>query len=244
SLHVRGERDGDRLDVGQQGVDVGVGPGAVLFGQFLGGLGATAPDAREVQLRVFTQGRGVGQPGPGAGAEQSDAHAVASPRGITGITEDHWDPWGSLGERTPARRPRPRSRPSVPHAPDEGACGSGGPRRQSWVLMLTSHGTPKRSVHMPKTSPHICFSSGTDTEPPSDSFSQQPRSSLSSSPLRLTDMPPGGSYSTPGGLSAPISIRPEGLSSMPCMILSACGVSASPNSPNVLSRSSPPKTSR
>ncbi len=40
------------------------------------------------------------------------------------------------------------------------------------VLMLTIHGTPKRSVHMPNTSPHICLSRGTDTEPPSDNFSQ------------------------------------------------------------------------
>jgi superfamily I DNA/RNA helicase len=39
-------------------------------------------------------------------------------------------------------------------------------------LMLTIHGTPKRSVHIPNTSPHICLSSGTATVPPSDSFSQ------------------------------------------------------------------------
>lgn len=39
-------------------------------------------------------------------------------------------------------------------------------------LMLTIQGMPKRSVHMPNTSPHICRSSGTETEPSADSFSQ------------------------------------------------------------------------
>lgn len=35
------------------------------------------------------------------------------------------------------------------------------------AAMLTSQPMPNRSVHMPKTSPHICFSSGIDTVPPS-----------------------------------------------------------------------------
>lgn len=40
-------------------------------------------------------------------------------------------------------------------------------------LMLTSHVMPNRSVHIPNTSPHICFSIGTVTVPPEpDSFSQ------------------------------------------------------------------------
>lgn len=39
-------------------------------------------------------------------------------------------------------------------------------------LMLTIHVTPKRSSHMPNSSPHICFSIGTDTLPRSQSFSQ------------------------------------------------------------------------
>ena len=39
-------------------------------------------------------------------------------------------------------------------------------------LMLTNQVTPYWSTHIPKTSPHICFSSGTDTEPPLDSLSQ------------------------------------------------------------------------
>ena len=38
--------------------------------------------------------------------------------------------------------------------------------------MLTIQGMPNRSTHMPNSSPHICFSKGTDTVPPSDSFSQ------------------------------------------------------------------------
>jgi TfoX/Sxy family transcriptional regulator of competence genes len=38
--------------------------------------------------------------------------------------------------------------------------------------MFTSHGMPKRSVHMPNVSPHICFSSGMLTVPSADSASQ------------------------------------------------------------------------
>ncbi len=46
------------------------------------------------------------------------------------------------------------------------------PGQPSDVLMLTSQVMPKRSVHMPKTSPHICFSSGTETVPLPESASQ------------------------------------------------------------------------
>ena len=38
--------------------------------------------------------------------------------------------------------------------------------------MLTIQGMPNLSTHIPNSSPHICFSKGTDTVPPSDSFSQ------------------------------------------------------------------------
>jgi hypothetical protein len=38
--------------------------------------------------------------------------------------------------------------------------------------MLTIHVMPKRSSHMPSSSPQICVSNGTDTVPPSHSFSQ------------------------------------------------------------------------
>ena len=41
----------------------------------------------------------------------------------------------------------------------------------SW-LMLTIQVMPNRSTHIPNSSPHICFSSGTDTVPPSDSLLQ------------------------------------------------------------------------
>ena len=40
------------------------------------------------------------------------------------------------------------------------------------VPMLTIQGMPNRSVSMPNSSPHICFSSGIVTVPPSDSLSQ------------------------------------------------------------------------
>ena len=48
--------------------------------------------------------------------------------------------------------------------------------------------------------------------------------------------------SIPGGVSAAISVKPLGVTSCPCMILSAMGESGCPNSPKVLSVSSPPKT--
>ena len=37
----------------------------------------------------------------------------------------------------------------------------------------------------------------------------------------------------PGGVSAPISVKPVGVTSIACMIRSAMGVSAWPNSPKV-----------
>ncbi len=44
---------------------------------------------------------------------------------------------------------------------------------QPWGwAMLTIQATPNWSSHMPNSSPHICFSSGTETLPPADSFSQ------------------------------------------------------------------------
>jgi hypothetical protein len=39
-------------------------------------------------------------------------------------------------------------------------------------VMLTIQEIPNRSTHMPKTSPHICFSNGIVTEPVAESFSQ------------------------------------------------------------------------
>ncbi len=52
-----------------------------------------------------------------------------------------------------------------------------------------------------------------------------------------------GLRSIPGGVSAPMIVKPWSVSSMPCMILSAIGESAWPNSPKVFSASVPPKTS-
>ena len=49
---------------------------------------------------------------------------------------------------------------------------AGGGAQPSERVMSTIQGMPKRSVHIPNTSPHICLSSGTDTEPPADSLSQ------------------------------------------------------------------------
>src|SRR5215210_6444977 len=110
--------------------------------------------------------------------------------------------------------------------------------------MLTIHGIPNRSTHMPNSSPHICFSSGNETVPPSESLSQYPRSSASSSPLRLTAMLVPGVGSAWGGGSDAINVNPRSVSSWACMILSAIEGSSAPESPNVFSVSVPPKTSR
>ena len=97
--------------------------------------------------------------------------------------------------------------------------------------MLTIQPMPNRSTHMPNSSPHICFSSGTAT-------------------CRLGQLGPvaaqlvgvvaaeadgdvvAGVVVHPGGVSAPINVKPLSVSSIPCMILSAFGVPR-PYSPNV-----------
>jgi hypothetical protein len=71
---------------------------------------------------------------------------------------------GQVAARGPWPGPLPRSRAEPPRrADDVGYCG--------WP-MLTIHGMPNRSTHMPNSSPHICFSSGTETVPPSESLCQ------------------------------------------------------------------------
>jgi len=48
-------------------------------------------------------------------------------------------------------------------------------RKPDWDydwLTLTIHGMPNRSVHMPNSSPHACFSKGMVTVPSADSLSQ------------------------------------------------------------------------
>jgi len=50
-----------------------------------------------------------------------------------------------------------------------GPSGDLGPYACCW-LMLTSHGTPNLSVHMPNSSPQGCFSIAIVTVPPSDSL--------------------------------------------------------------------------
>ncbi len=51
-----------------------------------------------------------------------------------------------------------------------------------------------------------------------------------------------GLYSIPAGVSAPITVKPAGVSSWECMILSASGESGWPYSPKVFRASSPPST--
>ena len=78
---------------------------------------------------------------------------------------------GLVGRRARAHR---RLGPSLPGWPGGGAAGRvtvPGPQPWAWV-MLTIQGMPNLSVHMPNSSPHICFSRGMVTVPPSDSFSQ------------------------------------------------------------------------
>ena len=51
------------------------------------------------------------------------------------------------------------------------AAGESGAQPWGWA-MLTIHEIPNRSSQAPNSSPHICRSSGTDTLPPAESFSQ------------------------------------------------------------------------
>ena len=90
--------------------------------------------------------------------------------------------------------------------------------------MLTIQAMPNRSVHMPNSSPHICFSSGTVTVPPSDELvpvAAQLVAVVAAEADR--DVVARAVTSMPGGVSAPISVKPLGVSSWPCMILSAIG---------------------
>src|SRR5680860_186883 len=64
-----------------------------------------------------------------------------------------------------------------------------------------------------------------------------------SSPLRLTVMLLPALYSSPGGLSAHMRVKPPSVSSKPCITWSACVWPCSPNSPNVRGSNVPPKTS-
>ncbi len=73
-LHGRRQRHGDRVHLGEQRVDVVVGPNAVPAGEFLRRVRAAAPHPDEVHFRVPVEGRCMGQLRPRASAEQSDAH--------------------------------------------------------------------------------------------------------------------------------------------------------------------------
>jgi hypothetical protein len=54
---------------------------------------------------------------------------------------------------------RARGPGAVLAALDQATARAGG-RRQPWATASTIQGTPKRSTHMPNSSPHICFSNG------------------------------------------------------------------------------------
>src|SRR5690606_7266554 len=96
--------------------------------------------------------RAGGTPGDG---ERGPEPVAAHDGGRTGARGGN-APTGAVGR---AREGRPGTARSASAQP-------------SGRLMLTIQGMPKRSVHIPNTSPHICFSIGTDTEPPPDSLSQ------------------------------------------------------------------------
>jgi hypothetical protein len=77
-LHVRGQRDRDRVHVGDQGVDLRVGRRAVLLGQ-RGRLGRVpAPHTHELDVRVRRQRRGVRLVGPRSRTEKSEPHPRAA----------------------------------------------------------------------------------------------------------------------------------------------------------------------
>ena len=70
----------------------------------------------------------------------------------------------------PGLEPDP-GRLALAHDPSLRAARGAGRQGCGWV-MLTIQGMPNRSTHMPNSSPHICFSRGMVTVPPSDSFDQ------------------------------------------------------------------------
>jgi hypothetical protein len=72
-----------------------------------------------------------------------------------------------LGGATYSRARAPGPSPAV----CPGQNGDLGPYACCWP-MLTSHGTPNLSVHMPNSSPQGCFSIAIVTFPPSDSLPQ------------------------------------------------------------------------
>jgi hypothetical protein len=78
-LHVRRYRHRHRVHLGEQLVHVVEGPRAVTVRQFLRGGGAPAPHPDEVETLVCGQNGRVDHLRPGAGAEQTDAHAADSP---------------------------------------------------------------------------------------------------------------------------------------------------------------------
>ncbi|CAL9355878.1 hypothetical protein SUDANB105_00565 [Streptomyces sp. enrichment culture] len=86
--------------------------------------------------------------------------------GVRGRAQTIDDPTGAVFTSS-AREGHPREgEPRPAPAASPGQPFAAGP------VMSTIHMTPNRSVHMPNTSPHICFSIGTDTVPSADSFSQ------------------------------------------------------------------------
>lgn len=85
-----------------------------------------------------------------AGAPARAADSITGPHQTDGDIYGTWDPKGASENL------------SVCVEQDQ-ACG--------WP-MLTIQATPNWSSHMPNSSPHICFSRGTDTLPLPDSLSQ------------------------------------------------------------------------
>ena len=109
--------------------------------------------------------------------------------------------------------------------------------------MLTSQETPKRSMQAPNSSPHICFSSGVSTVPPSERRSHHPRSVGASSPeSEIVTVLPVMTPVVPGGKSEHIRVMPASVSIWPCMIRSASGPSM-PMVPKVMTLDVPPRTS-
>ena len=133
-------------------------------------------------------GRGQGVLAAGPGPRMTRPPWTAS-SGCRGATPTGPPPDRPLPDRTHRRTPDRRTgvpefghsmsgfgrlgaRLWVTRVGGRGLPGSGLPRQGCGWPMSTIQLTPNRSTQAPNSSPHICFSSGTVTWPPSDSFSQ------------------------------------------------------------------------
>ena len=140
------------------------------------------PEAQVDDVGVVGRGHRLGampQPGSRAAARPKSPHhrqlsgvttrpriSRSGPSGsVTAVQKTAATVTGLCGPGSPAA-----TRAATSDGRSQAAVGHRG-QPPGW-LMLTIQSMPNRSTHMPNSSPHICFSSGIVTVPPSDSFAK------------------------------------------------------------------------